>query len=120
MCWIAFCMLWKCCDVVVFGCDSVRVLVMAVSVSIRIVVLCLLYWVFVSDFCVFVFLGVGLCMMVQVGRWSVMGGEMVPAVMSVSVIVVRVLSIRVLVSWCGSCLVGEVIVVCRVFSMRKL
>ena len=112
-------MLWKCRDVVVFWFASLSVLVMAVSMSVRMVDLCLLYWAVVSTFCLFIFLGVGLCMMVYVGRWSVMGGDIVPAVISVSVIVVRVLSMRVEVLWCGSCLVGEVIVVYRLFSMRK-
>ena len=97
VCWIAFCMLWKCCVVVVFGSDSVSVLVIAVSVSVRMVDLCFSYWVVVSVFCVFVFLGVGLCMMVHVGRWSVMGGEMVPAVIAASVSVVKVQSMRVAV-----------------------
>jgi hypothetical protein len=55
-----------------------------------------------------------------VGRWSVMGGDIVPAVISVSVSVVRVTSIRVEVLWWSSYLVGVVIVVCRLFSMRKL
>ena len=68
---------------------------MAVSMSIRMVSLCLLYWAVVSVFVVFIFRGVGLCMMVHVGKWSVMGGDIVPAVISVSVIVVRVLSMRV-------------------------
>ncbi len=55
------------------------------------------------------------------GMWSVMGGEMVPAVISVSVSVVRVVSMSVAVSVCiGSYLVGVVMVVWRLFSMRKV
>ena len=95
VCWIAFCILWKCCDVVVCGFASFRALVMAVSMSIRMVSLCLLYWAVVSVFVVFIFRGVGLCMMVHVGKWSAMGGDIVSAVISVSVIVVRVLSMKV-------------------------
>ena len=48
------------------------------------------------------------------------GGDIVPAVMWVSMSVVRVLSMRVAVwVWMGSCLVGVVMVVCRLFSVRK-
>lgn len=55
------------------------------------------------------------------GMWSVMGGEMVPAVISVSVSVVRVVSMSVAVSLCiGSYLVGVVMVVWRFFSIRKV
>jgi len=104
----------------VFGFDSVKILSMAVSMSIMMVDLFLLYCAVVSVLSALIFLGVCLCMIVYVGRWSVMGGDIVPAVMSVSMIVVRVLSMRVAVLWCGSYLVGEVIVVCRLFSMRKL
>ena len=45
--------------------------------------------------------------------WSVMGGVIVPAVIGVSVFVVRMTSMSVVV-WCtGSMRVGWVIVVCR-------
>lgn len=44
---------------------------------------------------------------------------MVPAVICVSVLVVRVGSISVAVRWTGSCRVGVVMVVCRLFSTRK-
>ena len=55
-----------------------------------------------------------------VGIWSVIGGSMVPAVMFTLVIVVSVTSMAVAVSMCtGSCLVGVMIVVCRLFSTRK-
>ena len=57
--------------------------------------------------------------MVYVARWSVMGGEMVPAVVVVCVKVVSVTSMRVEVLWWESYLVGVVIVVCRLFSTRK-
>ena len=57
---------------------------------------------------------------VYVARWSVIGGEMVPAVVVVWMSVVSVTSMRVDVLWWGSYLVGVVIVVCRLFSMRKL
>lgn len=45
---------------------------------------------------------------------------MVPAVVAMSVSVVSVTSIEVEELWSGSYLVGVVIVVCRLFSMRKL
>ncbi len=55
------------------------------------------------------------------GMWSVMGGEMVPAVISISVSVVRVVSMSVAVLVCiGSYLVGVVMVVWRLFSIRKV
>ena len=75
------------------------VLVIAVSALVSMSCLFLLYCAVVNVLFVFVWRGVGLCMMVQVGRWSVIGGEMVPAVISASVSVVRVLSMRVAVSW---------------------
>ena len=49
-----------------------------------------------------------------------MGGDMVPAVICVFMSVVSVTSMSVAVSWCGSYLVGVTIVVCRLFSIRKL
>ena len=57
---------------------------------------------------------------VYVARWSVIGGDMVPVVVVVWMSVVSVTSMRVDVLWWGSYLVGVVIVVCRLFSMRKL
>ena len=54
------------------------------------------------------------------GRWSVIGGDMVPAVMAVLVRVVSMTSIRVVVLWRWSYLVGVVITVWRLFSVRKL
>jgi len=54
------------------------------------------------------------------GRWSVIGGDMVPAVMAVLVRVVSMTSIRVAVLWRWSYLVGVVITVWRLFSVRKL
>ena len=56
---------------------------------------------------------------VYVGRWSDSGGEIVPAVVGVCVSAVSTWSISVLVLWCGSYLVGVVIVVYRLFSIRK-
>lgn len=45
---------------------------------------------------------------------------MVPAVTSVSTSVVRVTSMSDAVLCCGSCLVGVVMVVCRLLIIRKL
>lgn len=56
----------------------------------------------------------------RVGRWSESGGDRVPAVMVVSESVVSTTSMRVAVLWWGSYLVGVVIVVWRLFSMRKV
>ena len=68
-----------------------------------ILVLCLLYAAVVSVFCVCCFLFAALWKIVHVGRWSDIGGEIVPAVVSVSVRVVRVQSMRVAVlAWTGS------------------
>ena len=46
---------------------------------------------------------------VRVGRWSVRGGDIVPAVVGVVMSVVKVTSRRVAVLWTGSCRVGVVI-----------
>ena len=51
--------------------------------------------------------------MVSVGRWSVIGGEMVPAVTLVAVIVVSVGSMSVAELYSGLCRVAVVMVVCR-------
>ena len=63
---------------------------------------------------------IGLWNIVYVGRWSERGGDIVPAVICVSVRVVSVMSIIVAVLWYGSYLVGVVIVVCRLFSVRNM
>lgn len=57
--------------------------------------------------------------MVMVGRWSERGGEIVPAVIWVSVRVASVRSMSVAVLWTGSWRVGVVMVVWRLFSMRR-
>ena len=49
-----------------------------------------------------------------------MGGDIVPAVISVSTSVVRVTSMSVAVLCCGSYLVGVIIVVCRLLTIKKL
>jgi len=55
-----------------------------------IAVLFLIYRYVESVFCLFfVFLGIWLWKIVRVGKWSERGGEMVPAVIRVSVRVVR-------------------------------
>ena len=64
--------------------------------------------------------GVGLWNIVYIGKWSESGGDIVPAVVSLCVIVVSTMSSIVAVLWVGSYLVGVVIVVWRLFSMRKL
>lgn len=53
-------------------------------------------------------------------RWSDSGGDMVPAVTAVSGSVVRITSMSVAVLCTGSVRVGEVMVVKRLFSIRKL
>ena len=55
-----------------------------------------------------------------IGRWSDDGEEIVPAVVSMCVNVVNIVSIRVAVLWVGSYLVGVVIVVWRSCSIKKL
>lgn len=83
--------------------------------------LCLLYLLMVSVLVLFCCcVGSFVLNMVYVARWSVIGGEMVPAVVVVWVSVVSVTSMRLDVLWWGSYLVGVVIVVCKLFSMRKL
>lgn len=87
---------------------------------------CLVFLVFVFGECFFLVSGFS-------GGWFVEdcesgevvcdgggGGEMVPAVMCVVVSVVRVGSMSVGVLWTGSYLVGVVIVVCRLFVVRRL
>lgn len=93
----------------------------AFSASVIIFVLFLLYLAIDSVlFGLFVWV-VGLLKIVRVGRWSVIAGAIVPAVISISVSVVSVLSISVAASGCASSyLVGVVMVVCRLFSTRKL
>jgi hypothetical protein len=87
----------------------------------RIAALCLMYLYVESVFCAFLtFLGVSLRKIVRVGRWSVMGGEIVPAMVCVAVRVVSVGSMSVGVLWNGSQRVGVVIVVRRLFSVRRL
>ena len=57
--------------------------------------------------------------MAYIERWSVIGGDRVPAVMCVFVSVVMMMSISVAVLWVWSYLDGVVITVCKLFSMRK-
>lgn len=113
-CW----MLVRCCEVVRLGWFRACI---ADFVSAMMAFLCLLYLLMES---VLVFLCcwavILVLKMVYVARWSVMGGEMVPAVVVVCVSVVSVTSMRVEVLWWESYLVGVVIVVCRLFSTRKL
>ena len=66
------------------------------------------------------FRGVGSWNTVYIGRWSESGGEIVPAVVSLWVIVVSMVSISEYVLCVGSYLVGVVIVVWRLFSVREL
>lgn len=70
--------------------------------------------------CLCTFFGIWLWNVVYIGRWSDSGGEIVPAVASVCVSVVSIVSSRVAVLWVGSYRVGVVIVVCKLFSLRKL
>ena len=80
----------------------------------------LLYLFFVSVFVVLLFVReVLVWKMVQVGRWSVIGGEMVPAVicMVVQVVSVGSMSVEVPVAWWWR--VGVVMVVVRPLWLRK-
>ena len=95
------------------------VVVMAVSMSGSISCFFLLYLFVESVFSSGCVLGVFSCIMVHVGIWSDSGGSMVPAVIVVSVSVVSVVSMSESVWCCGSCLVGVMMVVCRLFSRRK-
>ena len=114
-CW----MFSKCCEVVrgrVWFCACV----IAALASAMMVSLCLLYLLIDSVFVLSCFCACILVLKMEyVARWSVMGGEMVPAVVAVWVSVVSVMSMRVDVPWWGLYLVGVVIVVCKLFSRRK-
>ena len=94
--------------------------VIAVCASVMIVFLSLVYLFMVSVLVLFVCcVIVGVEKIVYTLRWSVIGGEMVPAVAFVCESDVSITSMRVFV-WClVSYLVGVVIVVCKLFSMRK-
>ena len=71
-------MLWRRVDVVVFGC--MLMFAISVLICVRIVCLWLLYLFIESVFWLLCcFRGVGVWRIVRVGRWSVIGGEMVPA-----------------------------------------
>ncbi len=77
-----------------------HVLVSASWVSLRMFCLCFSYRCVDSVFCCIVLcLGSGLWKIVYVGRWSDIGGESVPAVICVSVSVVRTTSMRDAVLW---------------------
>ena len=86
--------------------------VISVLISLVISVLCFSYLPRDSILCLlFCCCGGGLWMIAYVGRWSESGGDIVPDVMCVSMSVVSMTSMSVQVLWCGSSLVGVVIVV---------
>ena len=120
VCWMAVWMLLKCCEVAVYVVVLSCAVMMAAWISGRMVALCFVYLRADSVALVLV------CSLftfswniVYMGRWSDIGGDMVPAVTDVCVSVVKTTSMSVPVSWNGSYLVGVVIVVCRLFSTRK-
>ena len=120
MVWIVCWMFWKCLSVVVYSCELLMICVIAASICGIMMCLFLLYRAIDSVGVVLAcFLFVLVWNIVYVGRWSDSGGEIVPAVVGVCVSVVSTWSISVLVLWCGSYLVGVVIVVYRLFSIRK-
>ena len=106
--------------VLVLALAFVRECFIAVIVCLRICRLFFSYLAVESDFCECCLFMTGEWMMVHVGVWSVRGGDIMPAVMLCSVAVVSVTSMRVAVClWTGSCRVGSMMVVCRLFSRRK-
>ena len=117
---IMCCILSKCLSVDVYSC--VLFMYCVISFSICGIMLC-----FVLLYCVVDSVGFWLCVVlfivvwkiVSVGKWSAIGGDVVPAVVGVCVSVVSVWSIIVPVLCCGSYRVGVVIVVLRLFSIRK-
>ena len=106
--------------VAVFAVVLAIVSVIAAVACLRICCLLLSYRAVESDFCVCCLLMIGVWMIVHVGVWSVKGGDIMPAVMLWSVAVVSVTSMSVAVLWwTGSCRVGSMMVVYRLFSRRK-
>ena len=117
---IVFCMFCKCLSVVVYSCVLVMFCVMVCVICGMMLCLLLLYCAVESVGCACVcFLLSFEWKIVYVGRWSDIGGAIVPAVTCVSVIVVSTWSIIECVLCCGSYRVGVVIVVCRLFSISR-
>ena len=121
VCCIAVWMLFKCWSVVVCSLVLICAVMMAVRICLRMRSFCLSYLFLESILWFGCFrLGILSWKIVYVGKWSVIGGEMVPAVVAVSVSVVSVGSISEFDLWMSSYLVGVVIVVCKLFCSKNM